>query len=372
MSQLTSLTEPDFRVLFESAPGLYLVLNPDLTIIGVSNAYLDAIKTSREQILGHSLFEIFPDHGLWRTSLERVLANRAPDVMDTQKFSALFPVGEDFEERYLKPVNTPILGGDGSVLYITHQLEDVTELVHIQQELIEREGQLKAITDELDAFLYSVSHDLRAPLRAINGFSRVLQKNFEANLPEDAKHYLNRIYLRGVEMQEMIDALLTLSRTGRQPFSRQRVSPEELIPKALRDLRTEQEGRQFELVIGDLPACYGDYILLKQVYTCLLSNALKFTRTTEHARIEVGSQIIDGSVVYFVRDNGVGFDMDYADKLFRVFHRLHRPDEFEGVGVGLAILHRIIARHGGRAWAEAEVNKGATFYFALPNDVPEL
>jgi signal transduction histidine kinase len=372
MAQLTSLTEPDFRFLFESGPGLYLVLSPDLTIVGVSNVYLDAMKASREQVLGCGLFELFPDHSNWRASLERVLANRVSHVMDTQKFSALFPVGEDFEERYLRPVNRPILGDDERVLYITHQLEDVTELVHVQQELTEREGQLKAITDELDAFLYSVSHDLRAPLRAINGFSSILQKKFADHLPEDARHYLNRIYLRGVEMQGMIDALLTLSRTGRQSFTRQRVSPAELLPKALRDLRSEQEGRQFELVIGDLPAFYGDAILLKQVYVCLLSNALKFTRTTEQARIEVGSQIIDGSVAYFVRDNGVGFDMDYADKLFRVFQRLHRPDEFEGVGVGLAILHRIIARHGGRAWAEAEVNKGATFYFALPNDVSEL
>jgi len=165
-------------------------------------------------------------------------------------------------------------------------------------------------------------------------------------------------------MQRMIDDLLTLARLGRQPITKQRIEPAELVREVLQELRAEIEGRQVDLQIGELPACDADPALLKHVYTNLLSNALKYTRKREHAVIEVGCQV-EGNPVYFVRDNGAGFDMQYAGKLFNVFQRLHRAEDFEGTGVGLALVRRIIKRHGGRIWAEAAPNQGATFYFTL-------
>jgi light-regulated signal transduction histidine kinase (bacteriophytochrome) len=174
-------------------------------------------------------------------------------------------------------------------------------------------------------------------------------------------------------MGELVDDLLAFSRLGRQPLKKQSVSPEVIVRKSLEDLSTEQAGRQVEIVIGDpsagpghaLPDCQADPALLKQVFVNLLSNALKFTRRRQVARIEVGFEEKDGRRAYFVRDNGIGFDMQYVGKLFAVFQRLHRSEDYEGTGVGLAIVQRIVTRHGGRAWAEAEVDKGATFYFTL-------
>jgi light-regulated signal transduction histidine kinase (bacteriophytochrome) len=163
----------------------------------------------------------------------------------------------------------------------------------------------------------------------------------------------------------LIDDLLSFSRLSRQALVRQLVAPVEVVQQALEDLRTEQEGRRIEMVIGELPQCQADPALLKQVYMNFLTNALKFTRKREEARIEIGCQQVNGEWIYFVKDNGVGFDMRYANKLFGVFQRLHDAKEYEGTGVGLAIVQRIILRHGGRLWAEAEVDKGASFYFTL-------
>ena len=166
-------------------------------------------------------------------------------------------------------------------------------------------------------------------------------------------------------MGELIDDLLALSRLGRQSLAKQTIEPRALVDQALVDLTHEYEGREVEILVGDLPPCQGDPVLLKQVYVNLLSNALKFTRNCEQARIEVGSLEKDGQTVYYVKDNGVGFDMQYSAKLFGVFQRLHRAEDYEGTGAGLAIVQRIIHRHGGRVWAEARPDEGATFYFTL-------
>ena len=259
-----------------------------------------------------------------------------------------------------------------SIEELRARVGNLVALKRAREQLIEHNERLeKAVSDleaanaELDAFSYSVSHDLRAPLRAINGFARVLQKEIGDTLTPVAQHYLERIHQRSLEMQQMIDELLMLSRLSRQPLARQALDPLVIVQNVLRALREEQEDRQVEIVINDLPDCSADPLLLKQVYVNLLSNALKYSRKQEVARIEVGSQMSGGTCIYFVRDNGVGFDMEYAGKLFGVFQRLHRPEDFEGVGVGLAIVQRIVGRHGGRVWAEAAVGQGATFYFTL-------
>jgi signal transduction histidine kinase len=224
---------------------------------------------------------------------------------------------------------------------------------------------LRTANDELEAFSYSVSHDLRAPLRAISGFSRILIDQGSAAMTEETRGYLARIERGAAQMGALIDALLAFAHAGRQALAIRQVDPARIVRDTLAELEDQREGRRIEISIGDLPSCAADAILLTQVYMNLLSNALKFTRERDSAYIQVGSDERSGETVYFVADNGVGFDSRYADKLFGVFQRLHRADQFEGTGVGLALAARIVHRHGGRIWAESSPGHGATFSFTL-------
>ena len=235
----------------------------------------------------------------------------------------------------------------------------------LEQRVAERTAQLEAANQELEAFSYSISHDLRAPLRAVNGFAGIVLEDYGPLLPEDGRLQLERIRKAGERMGELIDDLLDFSRFNRQPLHRQTVDHLKLVQEVLAELQPQCEGRPLELRIGKLPACEGDPALLKQVWINLLSNAIKYSRGRNPATVEVGCDGKDGRNIYFVRDNGAGFDMQYAHKLFGVFQRLHRADEFEGTGVGLAIVQRIIHRHDGQVWVEAEEGRGATFYFTL-------
>jgi len=238
----------------------------------------------------------------------------------------------------------------------------------LEQRVQERTSQLEVANKELESFSYSVSHDLRAPLRAIDGFSRILKEDYAEPIPDEAHRYLDLIRSNAKQMGRLVDDLLNFSRLGRQSLQKQAVHPADLARQVFDELRSEQQGRSVKISIGELPVVQADPSLLKQVYVNLLSNALKYTRVREEATIDVGSIRANGNggeTVYYVRDNGAGFDMQYANKLFGVFQRLHLAEEFEGTGVGLAIVQRIIHRHGGRVWAEAAVGKGATFSFTL-------
>jgi PAS domain S-box-containing protein len=237
--------------------------------------------------------------------------------------------------------------------------------IELEERVKQRTADLESANKELEAFSYSVSHDLRAPLRAVDGFSHAVLEDYGAQLPEEGRHYLQTIRDSAQRMGVLIDDLLTFSRLSRLPLNKQAVSMTRLAHEALEELNRERTGRQIDLRIGNLPHCEGDPALLKQVWVNLLSNALKYTRTREAAVVDVGVRKEKGESVYFVYDNGTGFDMQYAHKLFGVFQRLHRSEEFEGTGVGLAIVQRVIHRHGGRVWAQAAPNCGATFYFTL-------
>jgi light-regulated signal transduction histidine kinase (bacteriophytochrome) len=236
----------------------------------------------------------------------------------------------------------------------------------LEQRVAERTAELEDANRELEAFSYSVSHDLRAPLRAVDGFSRILMEDHAAGLDGDARRYLDLVRSSTQQMGHLIDDLLAFSRLSRQELVRRTIQPASLARQALEQLEPERAGRSVEVVIEDLPEAKGDPALVRQVYVNLLANALKFTRQRSPARIVVGSGTENGEAVYFVRDNGVGFDMAYVGKLFGVFQRLHRSEEYEGTGVGLAIVQRIVHRHGGRVWAEGAIDQGATVFFTLP------
>ncbi|HUP39602.1 MAG TPA: ATP-binding protein, partial [Vicinamibacterales bacterium] len=224
------------------------------------------------------------------------------------------------------------------------------------------------VNKELEAFSYSVSHDLRAPLRHVSGFAELLQKSPGPEFDDNRKRFLRLISESAVKMGELIDALLVFSRMGRAEMLHTRVDLGAVVRQAQRDVLQAEPERDVEWVINELPTVPGDPSMLQLVFTNLLSNAFKYSRTREGARIEIGSSEADSEFVVYVKDNGVGFDMTYANRLFGVFQRLHRAEEFEGTGIGLANVQRIILRHGGRVWAESELGKGATFFVALPKE----
>jgi light-regulated signal transduction histidine kinase (bacteriophytochrome) len=236
---------------------------------------------------------------------------------------------------------------------------------HLEEMVQQRTGELEAANAELESFSHSVSHDLRTPLRLMNKVAHMLLDGHGANPPAGAVDSVNMIINGTQKMEKLIESLLAFSQIVRAPIKRRRIDLQRLAREAIEELRAERIGRIVEFVIEEFPPCHVDRTLFKQVFLNLLANALKFTRPREKAQIRIGFTEIAGETVYFVRDNGVGFDMAKSDSLFLAFHRLHNPGEFEGSGVGLALVKRIIERHNGRIWGESDIDKGATFYFTL-------
>jgi light-regulated signal transduction histidine kinase (bacteriophytochrome) len=238
----------------------------------------------------------------------------------------------------------------------------------LEQRVAERTMQLEAANKELEAFSYSVSHDLRAPLRAIDGFSHILLDDYAGKLDEEGKRLLSVVRDNTGRMGQLIDDMLQFSRTGRLELNFVEVDMEHLVREVVEELKPTFAGSKLQLEIGSVPPVRGDRAMLHQVFVNLLSNAIKFSQHKEMPKVQVGGSVEGDEAVYYVKDNGAGFDMQYAGKLFGVFQRLHSMEEFEGTGIGLAIVKRIVTRHGGRVWAEGKVNEGATIYFALPGN----
>jgi PAS domain S-box-containing protein len=361
-----------------------IVNSTDDAIIGKT---LDGIITSwnsgAEKIFGYTAAEMLGQTVLKLIPPERqteetdILARIARGERLTQ-FETI-RVRKDGSRVDVSLTISPILDGTGRIIGASKIARDITERKRVreqiqrlnadlEQRVAERTAELEAANKELEAFSYSVSHDLRAPLRAVSGFAGIVIEDFGGQLPAEGQRYLERIRSGGQRMGELIDDLLAFSRLSRQPLNRQLVDTRRVVQAALDETRAQREGRDLDLNVGELPACHGDPALLKQVWVNLVSNAVKYTRGKIPAVVEIGSARENGETVYFIRDNGTGFDMQYAGKLFGVFQRLHRDDEFEGTGVGLAIVQRIVHRHGGRVWAEAAVGRGATFYLTFKGE----
>lgn len=252
------------------------------------------------------------------------------------------------------------------VALLTERVEKVRTLNKLNEELKREATKLEDANNELEAFAYSVSHDLRVPLRAIDGFSRIVIEDYETELDEEGVRLLNIIRENTKKMGQLIDDILLLSRAGRQEMNLGKLDISALAKNVYKEFEQETKTRNINFVVQDMPAVEADRALMTQVLTNLIGNAIKFTKKTENPKIEFCYTEDEDNYIYQIKDNGAGFNMKYYDKLFGLFQRLHSQEEFEGTGVGLSIVQRIISRHNGRVWGEGEVGKGATIYFSLP------
>lgn len=347
-----------YRVMLQSTPFALVVVNHRGMIVQNNVRAEEFFGYSHDQLADLSagtLFPVLPDGSLLFTETEEPVG-----LEGKRKDNSTFPAS----------VHVSTLTIEAQKVFML-TIEDITVRRKAEQEIAERTQQLRAANEELEAFSYSVSHDLRAPLRAIDGFSRILEEDFAAELSAQACHYLKRVRDNACQMGTLIDDLLDFSRLGRKSLRKSTISTIELVERAVAETNRADGERPVTIAIGELPNCEADPMLLKQVLINLISNAIKFSRKSSQPQVSIGWEKTGDVEAYYVRDNGVGFDMAYAPKLFGVFQRLHRADEYEGTGVGLAIVRRIVERHGGTVWADAKLGMGATFYFTLKKGVAD-
>lgn len=393
----------DFELLFQSAPSLFLVLDaaPGFTVLAASDAYLRATRTDRGAIVGRGLFEAFPGEGEGeratsnlRASLQRVLTTRAPELTTIPRYDLRqteWRAG-GLEQRLWRALNSPVLSPDGRLRYIIHRVEDAVppapaptvaaaphgplfdtlprrskvelQLLRSARDRDEAMRKLKTANEELEAFDYALSNDLRIPLKSIEGFCMLLMERHAEGLDGRGRKFLASIESDVQRMTATVDALLFLSQMSRSKVIKQRVDLTALSRRIVEDLKRHDARRLVSIEIADGLEAFADERLAQVTLENLIGNAWKFTSRIEDAHIEVGQHVFAGEKVFYVRDDGAGFDMAHAGRLFTPFVRLHGP-EFEGFGIGLATAKRIVDRHGGRVWADAQRDRGATISFTF-------
>jgi PAS domain S-box-containing protein len=366
-------TESRLRLTLDSAPAGMYFYDRNERVIMSNRAYAEMMDARPEAIVGSSVSEIVGEEAYARAKpyMDRALAG------DTTTYERRRP-RKDGGFRHLRIHNIPQRDESGNVIAATAMLVDITDLKRteealrnlnetLEQRVAERTAELSAAKAELEAFSYSVAHDLRAPLRAINGFAGQLGAAHGEALGESGRRYLDRLQASSRRLERLIADLLEVARVGRQSAASEPVDLGALA-RAVADEHLAGTVARVQLSLGDLPRVLGEPAPLRQVLHNLIGNAIKFSSKREQPHVQIGSRRSDGEIIVEVSDNGAGFDMEYADKLFGVFQRLHASAEFEGSGIGLAIVQRIVSRHGGRAWGEGAVDQGATFAFSLPMD----
>jgi len=362
------------RAIVETATEGIITTNDDGVVTSFNQAAEDIFGYERDEIVGASVSVLVPDDqrgASWIDSLADVdcglAAGEREVIWEGREITGRCKDGSTFP---LYAAVSAVAVNDQCIL--TAIVRDITEQKRTEEELRRArehlEQRVQERTAELESFAYSVSHDLRTPLRAIDGYTRILQEEHTERLDEEGTRLLGVVHESAQRMSALIDDLLTLSRLGRREMHRVRIDMEALAEEAFEDVRRTRTDASNEVTFAlqSLPSAWGDRSMVRHVFTNLFSNALKFTRHQPAPRIEVEAEIRDGTPVYVVRDNGVGFEEEYADKVFGVFQRLHRNDEFEGTGVGLALVERIVQRHGGEIAAEGTKGEGAAIYFSLP------
>jgi len=355
-------SEAKFRKIFEEGPLGMVIVGLDYRIVKVNAMLCQMLEYTEEELTALTITDITHplDSGLDVQFAEQLLRGEIPAYQMEKRY-----LKKDGEIIWVSLTRSLIRDPKEMPLYFLTMVEDITKRKHSERALQQRTAELEAANKELEAFAYSVSHDLRAPLRGIDGFSLALLEDCADKLDERGKAYLSRVRAGAQKMSELIDAMLNLSRLTRGELRRETVDLSEVAKNIVTELQKRQPERQVEFVIAEEVTADGDPEMLRVVMENLLSNAWKFTGKRAIARVEFGVTSKDDKPVYFVRDDGAGFEMAYVDKLFGAFQRLHRATEFPGLGIGLATIQRIIHRHGGLTWAEGEVEKGATFYFTL-------
>lgn len=399
----------DFQALFEAVPGLYLVLRPDLTIVAVSDSYLRATMTKREEILGRGIFDVFQDdpadvtatgvHNL-RASLERVLQNGTSDTMPVQKYDIRRPAAEggEFEERFWSPINSPVLGKDNRVLYIIHRVEDVTEFVRLKRQETEHEQitlelrshaarmeaevylrardlqqkniELEKANRAKDQFLSGMSHELRTPLHTVIGFSELLSEELHGPLNDKQKRYIGHIHRDAQHLLALINEILDLSKieAGRLELLRECFDPGAVIEEAVSSVQRDAEAKSIRIQanIEALPALNADPLRVKQILLNLLSNSVKFT--PEGGQIRIDARENPGFMTISVSDTGIGIPKEEQAAVFDKFHQVGASTKGirEGTGLCLAITKALVEQHGGSIWLDSEPGKGTCFTFTMP------